>query len=88
MLIKPQDTYHAFTIVTRIWRYISTNKRLGQLHNINRAFPHRPRGSLALLCPACPEPGVNMKIEFELGQEYLRCKHINYIVIRYSSCSL
>ena len=47
-------------------------KRSGQAHGIDQFFLHRPKGSMAVPCPACPEPGVNMEEGWDLTDEELR----------------
>ncbi|EEB93980.1 hypothetical protein MPER_07292, partial [Moniliophthora perniciosa FA553] len=71
------DQYQAFMIVTRIWRYIVTRIQLGQENNIDKHFPHRPAGTLMLYCPACPDPGINMKGKWWLTPEFLNNNQIN-----------
>ncbi|KAK7026078.1 hypothetical protein VNI00_015724 [Paramarasmius palmivorus] len=66
------DQYQAFMIVTRIWRYMTTRIRVGQENGIDDYFPHRPSGTVMLYCPACPDPGVNMKGSWWLTPAFLR----------------
>jgi hypothetical protein len=42
--------------VSRLWRDIQTRKRFGFGHEKDEPG----LGSLALFCPACPQPGVNL----------------------------
>ncbi|THU98523.1 hypothetical protein K435DRAFT_818833 [Dendrothele bispora CBS 962.96] len=55
------DPYQTFMRVARFWRYLESKVRLGQVHGIDKFFPHRPSGFLMLYCPACSDPGVNMR---------------------------
>ena len=46
----------------RVWRHLATLRRSGQTHGIDRLLSHRRPNSLAVRCPACPEPGFNVEI--------------------------
>ncbi|THU77114.1 hypothetical protein K435DRAFT_703122, partial [Dendrothele bispora CBS 962.96] len=52
--------YQTFLRIARLWRYLESRLRFGQVHGIDRLFPHRPPGSLMVYCPACMDPGVNI----------------------------
>ncbi|KAF8958224.1 hypothetical protein BDZ97DRAFT_2061764 [Flammula alnicola] len=54
------DLYSQFCIVMQVWTVLTATKHLGQAHDIDDALPHRPKGSLIVYCPACPEPHFNM----------------------------
>jgi len=43
--------------VSREWRNLQALKRGGLAHDRNR---QRKPGDLALFCPACPQPGINI----------------------------
>ncbi|KAJ3521313.1 hypothetical protein NMY22_g12366 [Coprinellus aureogranulatus] len=53
------NPYDQFRDVFKMYRVLEAEMRLGQCHGIDQFFPNRPPGSLALLCPACIEVGVN-----------------------------
>lgn len=53
------NPYDQFCDVFKMYRIMEAEIRLGQRHGIDQFFPNRPPGSLALLCPACIEFGVN-----------------------------
>ncbi|KAF7307959.1 hypothetical protein MKEN_01157100 [Mycena kentingensis (nom. inval.)] len=55
-----QDRVREFQRAFRYWRYLATERRSGQAHNIDVYVPHRLAGSLAVCCPACPEVGYNI----------------------------
>jgi hypothetical protein len=67
-----QDPYKAFLRVTRVWDYLTTKRRTGQAHNIDTYLPHRPPGNVAVVCPSCPEPGINMEARPEMVPHELR----------------
>jgi hypothetical protein len=52
--------------MTRQWQHLMLLKRGGRAHDpsndrINATKP----GELALLCPACPQPGKNLPVDWE-----------------------
>ncbi|KAF8135928.1 hypothetical protein K438DRAFT_2122025 [Mycena galopus ATCC 62051] len=57
------DRYREFLFACRIWRYLTLQRRTGQVHGIDEFVAHRRAASLALRCPACPEVGFNMTPE-------------------------
>ena len=52
-----QDRYRELMRVSRTWRDISARIQAGYGHHLNE--PVTP-GGLAIFCPACPQPGVNL----------------------------
>ncbi|KIJ36971.1 hypothetical protein M422DRAFT_83746, partial [Sphaerobolus stellatus SS14] len=56
--------YNEFLRVSRVWNHLSTLKRSGQLHGINKMLPHRTPGSSVVRCPACPEEHFNLSENF------------------------
>ncbi|KAJ7089398.1 hypothetical protein C8R44DRAFT_556861, partial [Mycena epipterygia] len=57
------DPYPAFLPTNRIYQYLKTLVRLGQVHGIDEFMPYRPSENLVVNCPACPEVGVNVDID-------------------------
>lgn len=53
-----QDRYHSLREMIRQWQHLTLLKRAGIGHNIDGVAAVRP-GILALLCPACPQFGIN-----------------------------
>ncbi|KAJ7792839.1 hypothetical protein B0H14DRAFT_3094116 [Mycena olivaceomarginata] len=56
---KNKDRYHEFLRMTRQWRHIQMLKRAGRGHE-NAGVASTKPGGCALLCPACPHPGINL----------------------------
>ena len=52
-----QDRYRELMRVSREWRYLKSLKRTGFAHKPNQM--QKP-GDLALFCPSCPQPGINV----------------------------
>ncbi|KAJ7835681.1 hypothetical protein B0H14DRAFT_2363241, partial [Mycena olivaceomarginata] len=56
---KDKDRYHEFLRMTRQWRHIQMLKRASRGHE-NAGIASTKPGGCALLCPACPHPGINL----------------------------
>lgn len=50
--------------MTREWRHLRMLKRAGRAHADGRRDT-TSTGELALLCAACPHPGINMTLDWE-----------------------
>jgi hypothetical protein len=57
-----KDRYRELMRVSRIWRDLVNRKRFGFEHETDRS--PRP-GDLALYCPACPQPGINLPVSWK-----------------------
>ncbi|KAM6503384.1 hypothetical protein JOM56_000327 [Amanita muscaria] len=51
------DRYRELMRVSRVWRDLSNRKRAGFGHDTQR---EPGPGELAIFCPACPQPGINL----------------------------
>lgn len=73
--------YEELLRVSREWRCLMRLKRSGQAIGISKFLPNGST-SVAVLCPACPEPGFNMPEGWELqvGPETLH-KHTLFLGI-------
>ncbi|KAF8141809.1 hypothetical protein EV363DRAFT_1151130 [Boletus edulis] len=56
------DHYHELMRVSRMWRDLINRKRVGIGHGPER---EPVEGELAIFCPACPQPGVNLPLEWD-----------------------
>ncbi|KAF8952930.1 hypothetical protein BDZ97DRAFT_1670418 [Flammula alnicola] len=63
ILSNISSPYSQFLRVQRLWRALTMIKRSGQVHQIDKEFPLRREGNLAVPCFACPEPGFNVPNE-------------------------
>jgi hypothetical protein len=58
--------------VSRQWRDLINRKRFGWAHK--KPEPDGLEGSLALFCPACPQPGINLEENWkEIYPQYDSC---------------
>lgn len=53
------NIYHEFRRMTRIWRWLKRLKWNGFCHNARDPMEVKG-GELAIYCPACPQPGINI----------------------------
>ncbi|KAG6825203.1 hypothetical protein H0H92_004405, partial [Tricholoma furcatifolium] len=60
----PPDRYSAFLRMVREWRHIRMLKRAGRGHAVSGVKGTAP-GECAVLCPACPYPGINLPSDYE-----------------------
>ncbi|KLO06221.1 hypothetical protein SCHPADRAFT_946269 [Schizopora paradoxa] len=54
------DPYPQFMRATRLWRFLTIEKRSGRAFGLDNFVKFRPPGSVALPCLPCPYPGFNM----------------------------
>ncbi|KAJ7431875.1 hypothetical protein B0H11DRAFT_2261289 [Mycena galericulata] len=57
--LKPPNRYHAFMRMCREYRHLLMLKRAGRGHEPSGVEGTKP-GALAVVCPCCPRPGVNL----------------------------
>ncbi|KAG2137460.1 hypothetical protein DEU56DRAFT_945875 [Suillus clintonianus] len=67
---QTKDRYEAFLRMSRQFRHILSLKRAGRGHDPGGALG-TTEGELAVLCPACPQPGKNLP----LGWETIEAQH-------------
>ena len=53
--IQLKNRYVELIRVSRQMRKLQVSKRFGEIYS-----PSSPPGSLALFCPSCPQPGINL----------------------------
>ncbi|PBK62356.1 hypothetical protein ARMSODRAFT_895754, partial [Armillaria solidipes] len=63
---KPKMKYKSFGRMVRQFAHIKMMKCTGQGNAANRIVTTVP-GGLALMCPACPRPGINLPADWELA---------------------
>ena len=61
--LELQDPYKGFLRVTRVWDILQLKRRTGYFFEISSFLSARPKPSLLVFCPACPEPGVNIPLD-------------------------
>ncbi|KAF8415032.1 hypothetical protein L210DRAFT_3658007 [Boletus edulis BED1] len=61
-LMDIKNRYEAFLRMTREWRHLKMLKRAGRGHVAGGAASTH-EGECAVLCPACPHPGINIPLD-------------------------
>ncbi|KAJ7897985.1 hypothetical protein B0H14DRAFT_3080821 [Mycena olivaceomarginata] len=64
--VQPPDRYQVFIRICREYRHLLLLKRGGQGHDPGGAKATK-LGDLAVRCPACPRPGVNLPDDWEMA---------------------
>ncbi|KAJ6514372.1 hypothetical protein C8R47DRAFT_1206735 [Mycena vitilis] len=67
-LRKVRDRYKAFMRTMREWRQLFMLKRGGRGNDGDRLVAETRPGELAVVCPACPQPGVNLPEGWDKAQ--------------------
>jgi hypothetical protein len=81
-----QNVSSQLAVVEREWGYLTTERRHGQAHGIDKYLPHRPPNLLLVTCLSCPEVGLNMEDGWEDCPSDLRSDF--FAVLRLLSHSL
>jgi hypothetical protein len=58
------NLYHEFRRMSRLWRWIKKLKWAGYGHNNQNPNAPLP-GALSNFCPACPQPGINLPVDWK-----------------------
>jgi hypothetical protein len=66
--VKPPDRYQVFIRICREYRHLMMLKRGGRGHDPEGAKGTKS-GELAVRCPACPRPGVNLPPDWESAKK-------------------
>ncbi|KAJ6480697.1 hypothetical protein C8R47DRAFT_1218545 [Mycena vitilis] len=80
-LTKVPERYKAFMRIMREWRHLLMLKRAGRGNDGDRLVAETRPGELAVVCPACPQPGVNLPNDWELATEEDRFLYILFVAI-------
>ncbi|KAH9911957.1 uncharacterized protein BXZ73DRAFT_56700, partial [Epithele typhae] len=68
---RPLIRYKQFSHCIRLWRHLVALKRAGRAHDPAGAAATQP-GDLAVECPACPHPGINLPPGWETADDGVR----------------
>ncbi|KAJ7670787.1 hypothetical protein DFH06DRAFT_1320708 [Mycena polygramma] len=77
---QDKDRYHEFLRMTKQWRNVRMLKRAGCGHDPLGIANTQP-GECALLCPACPQPGMNMAPDWASAPEEKQFLHALFLAI-------
>ncbi|KAJ7086807.1 hypothetical protein B0H15DRAFT_923109 [Mycena belliarum] len=59
-MTRMKDRYKSFMRMMREWRHVTMLKRAGRGNDGTRPVAQTHPGELAVKCPACPRPGINL----------------------------
>ncbi|KAJ6452171.1 hypothetical protein C8R47DRAFT_1083819 [Mycena vitilis] len=77
---KDKDRYHEFLRMVKQWRNVRMLKRAARGHD-PLGIAGTPAGECALLCPACPQPGINMAPGWETAPANKQFLHALFLAI-------
>ncbi|KAF7320572.1 CxC2 domain-containing protein [Mycena chlorophos] len=77
---KPPDRYKALLRMLRAYRHLLSLKRGGRGHDPGGAKATRP-GALAILCPVCPRPGVNLPSDWRSAAPGKQCIYTLFLAM-------
>ncbi|KAK7019979.1 CxC2 domain-containing protein [Favolaschia claudopus] len=78
--VELPDRYQVFIRVCKEYRHLTMLKRAGRAHHEGGARSTQP-GELAVLCPACPRPGVNLPDDWEHASKEDSFIYILYLAL-------
>jgi hypothetical protein len=71
----PKSRYRALLRMNLQWRHLKSLKRGGRGH-AESGVSGTANGELAIMCPSCPRPGINLPPGWEEVEESMRCVHL------------
>ncbi|KAJ7876464.1 hypothetical protein B0H14DRAFT_2568179 [Mycena olivaceomarginata] len=80
-LRKMKDRYKGFMWTMREWRHLIMLKRGGRGNDGDRLVAETKPGELVVVCPACPQPGINLPADWESASGEEKFLYILYIAI-------
>ncbi|KAJ7839976.1 hypothetical protein B0H14DRAFT_2360894, partial [Mycena olivaceomarginata] len=80
-LEKLKDRYKSFMRIMREWQHIVMLKRAGHGNDGKRKVAETRPGELAVECPACPKPGINLPEDWASATGMRRFLYIFYVAI-------
>ncbi|KDR67025.1 hypothetical protein GALMADRAFT_106020 [Galerina marginata CBS 339.88] len=76
----PRDRYRTLLRIIREYRHIKMLKRAGRGHSVGGAAG-TTQGECAVICPACPHPGINLPNGWEKAPENMRFLYTLFLAI-------
>ncbi|KAF8873430.1 hypothetical protein BD779DRAFT_1613676 [Infundibulicybe gibba] len=66
-ITPPKDRYQSLMIMIRIYCHMKMLKHLGKGHDVGGSAATKP-GECAVMCPACPQPQMNLPLGWEQAE--------------------
>ncbi|KJA24436.1 hypothetical protein HYPSUDRAFT_136378, partial [Hypholoma sublateritium FD-334 SS-4] len=76
----PPDRYLVLLRIVREWRHIRLLKRMGRGHS-STGVRGTKEGELAVLCPACPLPGINLPVDWKTRPDSEQWLYTQFVAI-------
>ncbi|KAF7305856.1 CxC2 domain-containing protein [Mycena chlorophos] len=78
---KPLDRYRMLLRMAREWRHLLLLKRGGRFGYKSNEAENAAPGELAILCPACPRPGVNLPADWRTAEPKDHCIYTQFFAL-------
>ncbi|KAF7305724.1 CxC2 domain-containing protein [Mycena chlorophos] len=78
--LKPTDRYKALLRILREYRHLLALKRAGRGHAVG-GVKSTSTGELAIRCPACPRPGINLPENWQDAPPRDHCLYSQFIAV-------
>ncbi|KAF6758787.1 hypothetical protein DFP72DRAFT_807241 [Ephemerocybe angulata] len=75
-----RDRYHEFIRMVSQWRHLKMLKRAGRCHDVG-GVAGTTQGSGAVLCPSCPQPGINLPADWASAPPEIRWLYRLFVAI-------
>ncbi|KAJ7059939.1 hypothetical protein C8F01DRAFT_1254038 [Mycena amicta] len=79
--LKPANRYPAFLRMMREYRHVVLLKRRGRFGHEGCRASETKVGELAIRCPACPQPGVNLPANWQNAPPEDMCLYVIFIAL-------
>ncbi|KAJ7908806.1 hypothetical protein B0H13DRAFT_2233210 [Mycena leptocephala] len=83
--VKPSNRYQSFIRMCRQWRHLMMLKRAGRAHDPGGSAATKS-GELAITCPACPDPVVNLPLDWENAPPEKKFLYILFLALDACFC--
>ncbi|KAF8065144.1 hypothetical protein FPV67DRAFT_1671429 [Lyophyllum atratum] len=79
-MCTPKSRYPAFMVMVREYRHLKMTKRAGRGHD-PAGITSTKQGECAVLCPACPQPGLNLPPGWETVAPEIRFLYCLFLAL-------
>ena len=76
----PASKYHPLLRILLQWRHLKMLKRAGRGHDVTGVAGTK-EGELAIVCPSCPHPGINLPDGWEKASDEQRFVYCSVVVL-------
>ncbi|KAJ3818660.1 hypothetical protein F5880DRAFT_1625934 [Lentinula raphanica] len=76
-----KDRYKAFSRMMKEWRHLKMAKRAGRGNDATRTLAETRAGEMGIACIACPRPGINLPVDWQMAPASKRYLYWIYFAI-------